>query len=191
MKGLLSICKLFSNLEFSFSQLKSFLSICKLIWTQLSFRKFLCLRKRKAQFLDECCMNDMQTNQAHDPEVNQSNCTSPRPTEFAHSKISGNTMPIMIIIFEYMAPSSCFRTKQTRPVHSAQEDLNEEKKQIGLRRSPAPASRKVCKWTVVRVEKQAARCRQISSFPWWRWQTILNTARLWTPVTLPFGVRSS
>ena len=46
--------------------------------------------------------------------------------------------------------------------------------------------RNVCKWTVVRVEKQAARCRQIGSFPWWRWQTILKTARLWTPVTLSF-----
>ena len=68
------------------------------------------------------------------------------------------------------------------------EDLNGEKKQIGLRRSPAPppAGRNVCKWTVVRVEKQAARCRQIGSFPWWQWQTIFKTARLWTPVTLPF-----
>ena len=92
----------------------------------------------------------------HNPEVNQSSCTSPRPTEFAHSKISGNIM--LIVSFEHMASSSCVRTKQTRPVHSAHEDLNKEKKQIGLRRSPAPASRKVCKCTVVGVEKQAARC---------------------------------
>ena len=33
----------------------------------------------------------------------------PGPTEFAHSKISGNIMPI--VIFEHMAPSSCVRTK--------------------------------------------------------------------------------
>ena len=108
-------------------------------------------------------------------------CTSPGPTEFAHSKISGNIMPI--VISEHMAPSSCVRTKQTRPVHSAHEGLNVEKKQIGLRRSSAPAGRKVCKWTVVKVERQAAQCRQIGSFPWWRWQTILKTARLWTPAT--------
>ena len=57
---------------------------------------------------------------------------------------------------------------------------------VGLRRSPAPAGRNVCKWTVVRVEKQAAWCRQIGSFPWWPWQIGLLTARLWTPVTLPF-----
>ena len=62
----------------------------------------------------------------------------------------------------------------------------EKKKQIGLRRSPEPAGRNVCKWIVVRVKKQAARCHQIGSFPWWRRQTILKTARLWTPVTLPF-----
>ena len=37
----------------------------------------------------------------HDPEVDQSSCTSPGPTEFAHSKISGNIMPI--VIFEHMA----------------------------------------------------------------------------------------
>ena len=97
-------------------------------------------------------------------EVDQSSCTSPGPTEFAHSKISGNIMPI--VIFEHMAPSSCVRTKQTRPVHSAHEDLNREKKQIGLHPSPALAGRNVCKRTVVRVEKQAALCRQIGSFPW-------------------------
>ena len=54
---------------------------------------------------------------------------------------------------------------------------------VGLRRSPAPAGRNVCKWTVVRVEKQAAWCRQIGSFPWWPWQIGLPTARLWTSLT--------
>ena len=58
----------------------------------------------------------------------------PRLTEFAHFKISGNIMPI--VIFGRMAPSSCVRTKLT----SAHEDPNGEKKQIGLRRSPAPTS---------------------------------------------------
>ena len=70
----------------------------------------------------------------HDPEVDQSNCTSPGSTEFAHFKISGNIMPI--VIFGRMAPSSCVRTK----LPSAHEDPNGEKKQIGLRRSPAPTS---------------------------------------------------
>ena len=119
----------------------------------------------------------------HGPEVDQSNCTSPGPTEFAHFKISGNIMPI--VIFGHMAPSSCVRTKLTRPVHSAHEDPNGERSKsafVDLRHR----RRNVCKWTVVRVEKQATRCRQIGSFPWWRWQTILKTARLWTPVTLPF-----
>ena len=74
----------------------------------------------------------------HDPEVDQSNCTSPGPTEFAHFNFFGNIMPI--VIFGRMAPSSCVRTKLTRPVHSAHEDPNGEKKQIGLRRSPAPTS---------------------------------------------------
>ena len=73
----------------------------------------------------------------HDPEVDQSNCTSPGPTEFAHFKISGNVMPIGI--FRHMDPSSCVRTKPTRPMHSAHEDPNgDSEKQIGLRRSPAP-----------------------------------------------------
>ena len=53
----------------------------------------------------------------HDPEVDQSNCTSPGLTEFAHFKISGNIM--LIVIFGPTAPSSCVRTKLTRPVHSA------------------------------------------------------------------------
>ena len=74
----------------------------------------------------------------HDPEVDQSNWTSPGLTEFAHFKISSNIM--LIVIFGHMAPSSCVRTKLTRPVHSAHENPNGEKKQIGLRRSRAPMS---------------------------------------------------
>ena len=61
----------------------------------------------------------------HDPEVDQSNCTSPAPTELAHFKVSGNIMPI--VIFGHMDPSSCVRTKLTRPVHSAHEDPNGER----------------------------------------------------------------
>ena len=61
-----------------------------------------------------------------------------RPPEFAHFKISGNIMPI--VIFGHMAPSSCVRTKLTRPVHIAHQDPNGEKKQIGFRRSPALTS---------------------------------------------------
>ena len=106
-----------------------------------------------------------------------------RPPDPRSSPISGNIMPI--VIFGHMAPSSCVRTKLTRPVHSAHEDPNGERSKsafVDLRHR----RRNVCKWIVVRVEKQAARCRQIGSFPWWRWQTILKTARLWTPVTMPF-----
>ena len=76
-------------------------------------------------------------NQAPWPWSWQSNCTSPGPTEFANCKISGI---MLIVIFGHMSPSSCVRTKLTRPVHSAHEDPNGEKKQIGLRRSPAPTS---------------------------------------------------
>ena len=124
-------------------------------------------------------------NQVPWPWSWQSNCTSPGPTEFANFKISGNIM--LIVIFGHMAPSSCVRTKLTRPVHSAHHvKIRTEKRSKSAFVDLRHRCRNVCKWTVVRVEKQAARCRQIGSFPWWRWQTILETARLWTPVTLPF-----
>ena len=44
----------------------------------------------------------------------------------------------------------------------------------------------ICKWTVVRVENQAACAVEPDLFPWWRWQICLQTARLWTPVTSSF-----
>ena len=55
--------------------------------------------------------------------------------------------------------------------------MEKEATRVGLCRSPAPAGRNVCKWTVVRAEKQAAWCRQIGSFPRWPWQIGLPTAR--------------
>ena len=64
-------------------------------------------------------LTSLQTKH-HDPDLDQSNCTSPGPTEFAHFKISGNIMPI--VIFGHMVPLSCVRTKLTRPEHSAHEE---------------------------------------------------------------------
>ena len=62
-----------------------------------------------------------------DPEVEQSRCTYPGPRSLSIPKflVTSHIMPI--VIFEHMAPSSCVRTKLTRPVHSAHEDLNGEK----------------------------------------------------------------
>ena len=89
------------------------------------------------EFQDRPSMS-LQTKH-HDPEVDKATARPPDPrTEFANFKISGNIM--LIVIFGHMAPSSCVRTKLTRPVHSAHEDPNGEKKQIGLRRPPAPTS---------------------------------------------------
>ena len=80
-----------------------------------------------ANELEDRPSTSLQTKH-HDPEVDQSNCTFSGPTKLTHSKNSGNIM--LIVIFERMAPSSCVRTKYTRPVHGAHVDPNGEKKQI-------------------------------------------------------------
>ena len=72
----------------------------------------------------------------HNPEVDQSNCTSPGPTEFAHSKI------VLVTSCQSLSLSTWLLrlVSEQSPVHSAHEDPNGGKKQIGLRRSPAPTS---------------------------------------------------
>ena len=69
------------------------------------------LCQRWAKEIEDRPSMSLQTKH-HDPEVDQSSCTSPGPTEFAHSKIPGNIM--LIVIFEHISPSSCVRNKANK-----------------------------------------------------------------------------